>query len=72
MFEILFKQSGNRYYRYNEEDVCCLLEQKGFDSVMHSNGIPVSIEASSWCGLASIGEEWENDSIIISCIDAEN
>lgn len=71
MFEIKYKQSDEKYLFNSPEAVCDFLERKGYDEKFTEIGIPISMEVEGWCELAVVGEEFNGDDFIVSCLEEE-
>lgn len=61
-------------YRYSAQDeraIADFLYQRIGERLCDSNNIPLYIEASAWCTLASVGEMYEDESFVIEILERE-
>lgn len=58
-------------YSFNvkDEDAIADFIQREFGDTVGDNGVPLYMEASSWCSLACIGEVFSNDLFTIDLED---
>ena len=67
---ITFKNGMTRVFEtINEADIADYLHDIMGDEVDESNGVPIYIEASSWCPMASIGDVFESEKFTIMIVD---
>lgn len=67
---ITFKNGMTRVFETtNEADIADYLYGIVRDEVDESNGVPMYIEASSWCPMASIGDVFESEKFTITIAD---
>ncbi len=67
MFKVIYHDKDCSYRLRTSMEVYEELESKGYDKILHNNGIPVAIEVEGWCDIAVIGEEWTYDAFTVTC-----
>ncbi len=68
---ISFEEDEYIFNPQAEDEIADFLNEKIGGRCAYPSDIPVFLEASSWCTLACIGEEYEDDEFTITIMDRE-